>query len=100
MSELERRKLTDTEVAESLALRAGWTIEDGMLTRLFEFPAYKDGVVFATAVAWIADGLDHHPDLFIGYRKVRVSTITHDRDGLTPLDFELAKRIDGLGASS
>lgn len=99
MSGLERRKLSEAEMSEALATTSGWSITEGMLTRWFEFPSYKGGVVFANAVAWIADGMDHHPDLFIGYQKVRVSTVTHDQDGLTPIDFELAKRIDGLGAS-
>jgi len=96
MSQLEYRKLGDAELAIALAAHPEWTIDDGMLTRLFEFKTYKDGLVFATAVGWLADSLNHHPDLMIGYGKVRVSTTTHDSGGTTSYDFELARRIDLL----
>ena len=94
MSQLEYRKLDGTELASALAAQPMWQIDNGMLTRLFEFKEYKDGLVFATTVGWLADNLNHHPDILIGYSKVRVSTTTHDSGGLTSYDFELAKRID------
>lgn len=69
-----------------------------MLNRTFTFGSYKEGVVFAAAVAWEADRLNHHPDLTIGYGKVRVATVTHDADGLTPYDIELARRVERLNS--
>lgn len=96
MKELSYVKLSDAESSERVALLDGWTIEDGLLAKTFSFPTYKDGVVFAGAVAFLADKLDHHPDLSIGYRKVRVAMSTHSVGGLSPFDFELAGRIDRL----
>lgn len=76
----------------------GWSIDDGALTKAFEFESYKDGVVFASAVGWAADSLNHHPDLLVGYQKVTVTLVTHDAGGgLTAYDFELARRIDRIG---
>ncbi len=94
--ELAYRKLEDTEANAALAHTPGWTIEDGKLIKNFKFETYKDGVVFAAAVGHIADKLNHHPDILIGYAKVAVSVNTHDVGGLSPYDFELAKRIDSL----
>jgi 4a-hydroxytetrahydrobiopterin dehydratase len=95
MPELSYERLSDEQIAERLARVPGWTIEDGALTRLYEFPSYAAGVVFACAVGYLADSLDHHPDLTIGYQRVRVSLKTHDAGGgLTSYDFELARRID------
>jgi 4a-hydroxytetrahydrobiopterin dehydratase len=94
--ELAYRKLTDAELAAGLSALPAWSVEDGMLTRLFTFATYKDGLTFATAVGWEADRLNHHPDLLVGYGKVRVSTVTHDAGGLTPYDLELARRVDAL----
>lgn len=94
--ELSYTKLTDTEMASGLTKLPEWTVEDGMVTRLFEFKSYKEGLVFATAVGWEADKLNHHPDILIGYQKVRVSTSTHDANGITSYDLELATRINRL----
>jgi 4a-hydroxytetrahydrobiopterin dehydratase len=94
--DLSYRKLTEVEVAAALADVPHWGLEQGMLTRLFEFPTYKDGLVFGMAVGHLSDRLNHHPDLQIGYGKVRVATVTHDAGGLTAYDFELARRVDGL----
>ena len=94
--DLSYDKLSDSELAVAVDTLPKWSVANGMLTRLFEFPTYKDGLAFAVAVGWTADKLNHHPDLFIGYGKVRVSTITHDAGGLTSYDIELARRVNVL----
>lgn len=93
---LEYRKLTDAELEESLRSLAEWRASDNILARSFKFDTYKEGLVFALAVGYEADKLNHHPDLHIGYGQVRVETTTHDSGGLTPYDVELAQRIDRL----
>jgi 4a-hydroxytetrahydrobiopterin dehydratase len=94
--QLEYRLLTESELAEGVAGLNGWSVEDGKLTKRFMFKTYKDGLVFALAVGHVSDSLDHHPDIEVGYAKVRVSVNTHSVGGLSPYDLELAKRIDGL----
>jgi 4a-hydroxytetrahydrobiopterin dehydratase len=44
-----------------------------------------------------AEDMNHHPDLEISWNTVTVSISTHSEGGLTGNDFELARRIDGLG---
>lgn len=94
--ELAYRKIDGSEATAALASTPGWAIEEGKLTKSFKFETYKDGVVFASAVGFLADKLDHHPDIMLGYAKVKVSMNTHDVGGLSPYDFELAKRIEAL----
>jgi 4a-hydroxytetrahydrobiopterin dehydratase len=96
MSSLEYRKLSDDEIAEELASYVGWTVEGGQLTKRFTFKTYKDGLVFAIAVGQAADSLNHHPDLQVGYAKVRVAVNTHAVNGISSYDFELARRIETL----
>lgn len=96
MPELAYRKLSDDETQSELKSVPGWVIQEGLLTRTFEFKTYKDGLVFATAVGHLADNLDHHPDLSIGYAKVRIAVNTHSVKGISPFDFELARRVDRL----
>ena len=94
---MQYRKLSENEISEALTQAPGWHRSAGEITREWEFPTYKDGVVFASAVAYLADAMDHHPDLVITYKKVRVSVSTHSVGGLSPFDFELARRIGALG---
>ena len=96
MSDLSYERLPDDVVEDLVALLDGWSVVDGMLTKEFSFSSYAAGVVFASAVGHAADGLNHHPDLMIGYQKVRVSVLTHDAGGLTSYDFELAQRVDSI----
>jgi 4a-hydroxytetrahydrobiopterin dehydratase len=93
---LEYVRLSDDQVRDAMAGLTDWEVRDGQLTRTFSFETYKDGVVFASAVGFLADKLNHHPDLTVGYGKVTVAVNTHDVGGLSPYDFELARRIDVL----
>lgn len=90
------RVLDEAESAVLLLDLPGWSIADGMLLREFPFQTYSSGVLFANAVAFVAERLDHHPDLMIGWGKVRVATVSHDAGGLTPADFELAAHVNAL----
>lgn len=93
---MERRKLNEVEIAERLTANPGWAVLEGKVTKTFEFKSYASGVVFASAIGNVADQMDHHPDLTIGYQKVTVAVNTHDVQGISELDFELARRADLL----
>lgn len=96
MSTLSRELLTEDAIHKALDGLSGWTVVGDALTKRFEFGAYASGLAFAVAVGHLADSMDHHPDLLIGYRKVSVTTSTHDAGGLTQLDLELARRIESI----
>ena len=96
MPTLEYRKLSPSEVESELATLTGWTVTDDRLERSFEFERYQEGLVFANAVGYLADKLNHHPDLAVGYGRVIVSLTTHATDGLSPYDFELARRVQAI----
>jgi 4a-hydroxytetrahydrobiopterin dehydratase len=95
--QLEYIKLNENQIRDGLHSLLGWLVRDGQLTKTYRFETYHAGLVFAMAVGYIADKLNHHPDLQIGYGRVTVSMNTHDVEGLSPYDFELARRIDALG---
>ena len=93
---MQRIKLSETEQIEALKGVPGWRIEAEKLTKTFEFPSYARGVMFAAGVGHLADSMDHHPDILIGYQRVTIAVNTHDVGGISPWDFELARRIEGL----
>ena len=75
---------------------AGWEIVNGELAKVFSFGAYLEGVEFAKQCGELAEEMNHHPDLLIQWRKVRVSIVTHSAGGLTELDFEYARRVENF----
>jgi 4a-hydroxytetrahydrobiopterin dehydratase len=61
-------------------------------------PTFLAGVELVRQVAEVAEGMDHHPDIDIRWRKVTFALSTHDAGGITVLDLEQARAIDGLAA--
>ena len=93
-----RRALTQDEIGVALAELNGWTQEGDMIVKQFELPTYMAGVAFAAAIGTVAEGLDHHPDLLITWRKVKVSFTTHDAGHkISKWDIKAAKAVDALG---
>lgn len=82
------------EVQRELEALPGWMLENGELVREFRFPRYLDGIAFVNAVATLAEAANHHPDMEVGWRKVRLRLCTHSAGGLTALDFALARKVD------
>lgn len=73
-----------------------WSLMESSIEREFRFRDFKEAMAFANAVAKVAEGQDHHPDILISYNKVRLTLTTHRTGGLTRNDFILASRIDRL----
>ncbi|MCY3916842.1 MAG: 4a-hydroxytetrahydrobiopterin dehydratase [Chloroflexi bacterium] len=93
--------LSDAEIKAGLAKLNGWARDGDELVKEFRFDNYLAGLAFAAGVGVIAEGLNHHPDLLIGWRRVKVSFTTHDAGGkITAKDFAAAEAIDGLGYPS
>lgn len=75
---------------------AGWQGDTAGIWREWSFELYLDGVQFAERVAQQAEAVKHHPEMLIGYRKVKISYTTHDAGGVTALDLEEAASLDDL----
>lgn len=84
------------DVQTRLQELAGWQAEGGGIARVFAFPTYADGVAFALKVALLAERTNHHPDLEVGYRRVRVLFTSHDAGGVTDRDFDAALAVSRL----
>ena len=95
---MARQKLDNTEVAEMLAALDGWSVakDSGSISRQFQFRNFSEAFGFMTRVALAAEKLDHHPEWFNVYKTVDVTLSTHDADGLTELDFKLARKMDAF----
>ena len=94
--ELESRRLTDDEITAAVASLDGWELVDGKLRREFVFADFLEAVGFMMRAAICAQVLNHHPDWSNVYKTVRVELETHDVGGLSPLDVELAAKMNEL----
>lgn len=93
--------LSEKTIRERLAAYQNWILgEDGRLRCLKVFRNFNRMMLFVTAVGYIAEALDHHPDLFLhDYRKLMISVMSHDEAGITDRDFELITQIEALPVS-
>ncbi len=90
--------LTEAEIMSGLAKLNGWQRDGDELVKSFKFDSYLAGVAFASTVGVIAEGMNHHPDMSIGWRRVTVSFTTHDAGSkLSAKDFAAAAAIDAVG---
>jgi 4a-hydroxytetrahydrobiopterin dehydratase len=79
----------------------GWAAgvgERDIVQKTFKFPDFKTAWGFMSSVALKAEAMDHHPEWFNVYNKVDVTLTTHDVDGVSDKDVELAAFMDGLAA--
>jgi len=87
------------EQAEKLLreLDDGWTLNSkGHLERTYEFSNFVAAMAFANRVGEIAEAQNHHPDILLGWGRVRITIWTHTVDGLSESDFVLAAKLDRL----
>ena len=82
--------LGESEVARRLNEIPGWTVRNHKLHREFEFSDFVQAFAFMSAVALVAERLNHHPEWHNVYGQVRMDLQTHDVSGITELDFKLA----------
>jgi 4a-hydroxytetrahydrobiopterin dehydratase len=79
-------------------LDKGWSIasDSKSVARAFKFRDFYRTMSFVNAVAHVANGEDHHPDLQVGYDYCRITYSTHAIGGLSLNDFICAAKIDRL----
>jgi len=75
-----------------------WTYDAsaGGITRQFEFADFCGAFAFMTHVAILAEKADHHPEWSNVYNKVDILLTTHDADGLSQRDIDLARKIGAI----
>ncbi|QNL20067.1 4a-hydroxytetrahydrobiopterin dehydratase [Hyphobacterium sp. CCMP332] len=83
---------------KAISQLSGWETVDGRdaIRKVFQFADFNEAFGFMSRVALKADQMDHHPEWFNVYNKVDVLLSTHDADGVTTLDLDLARFMDAI----
>lgn len=90
------KALSDKEIEERLKEFEGWEYEEGALHTVFEFEDFKEAFSAMTRIAFEAEKMNHHPEWTNIYNTLEIYLTTHDAEGVTEKDFELATMIDSL----
>jgi 4a-hydroxytetrahydrobiopterin dehydratase len=89
------KKFSEQEIGEYLSKNLkSWAFDKSAIKRDFEFKNFVEAFSFMTAVALVAEKMDHHPEWINVYNKVRIALNTHSAQGITELDLDLAIKID------
>jgi 4a-hydroxytetrahydrobiopterin dehydratase len=75
----------------------GWDVfEEHHLEKMFKFDNFKDALDFTNKVGVLAEKIQHHPDIYLSWGKVKLTLWTHKIDGLAEADFIFAAKVDKL----
>ena len=89
-------KLTEQDIEKKLLHFPEWEHYDNALHAEFEFENFKDCFSAMSRIAFECEALNHHPDWSNTYNVLTISLSTHDANGVTNKDFELAKAIEAI----
>ena len=88
-------RLSDEEISAALASDLSkWSWDGDFICRQLVFADFKEAWAFMNEVALSADSMNHHPNWENVYNRVDIRLSTHDANGLTQLDLDLAQQIE------
>jgi 4a-hydroxytetrahydrobiopterin dehydratase len=89
-------RLSPDELAAALSGLPLWSGNGDGIRRRVELPGFPDAVAALVRIGFVAEQMDHHPDVDLRWRTLHLTLVTHSAGGVTGLDLELARRVDEL----
>ncbi|SFP83543.1 4a-hydroxytetrahydrobiopterin dehydratase [Geodermatophilus dictyosporus] len=89
-------RLSPDAVAAALRELPQWSGGADGIRRSVELPGFADAVAAIVRIGFVAEAMDHHPDVDLRWRTLHLTLVSHSASGVTDLDLELARRIDAL----
>ena len=95
-------RFTPDQIVTALGTLDGWVKVDGRdaIHKRFTFTDFNQAFAFMARAALMAEKLDHHPEWYNVYKTVDVTLATHDANGVTELDIELANALNRFAAGT
>ena len=88
--------LNQEQIEAALGELGDWGFQGEALTRTFRFADFVHAIGFVEHLAEVAEEQKHHPDIDIRYNKVTLRLSSHDADGITMRDVQLAEAVQHL----
>lgn len=95
-------KLSAADCESAIASLSDWQFDGARhaLKKIFVFEDFNQAFAFMTRVALYAEAHNHHPEWFNVWNKVDVILTTHDAQGVTVKDIEMARFMESISPSS
>ncbi len=93
------KKLDPQTLTEQLAQLTHWRYDadrGGLIQRDFVFADFSEAFGFMTQVALLAEKRNHHPEWSNVYNRISITLTSHDVQGLSSRDIDLARLIDEI----
>jgi len=95
-------KLEHIDVIERMRQIPAWAFNEtrgGTISREYQFKDFTQAFSFMCHMALVAEKRNHHPEWTNVYNRVAVTLTTHDAQGLTSKDFDMALTMDSVAAA-
>jgi 4a-hydroxytetrahydrobiopterin dehydratase len=87
---------SQVSIQRELLTLKDWQFIDNAIEKNYQFSNFVEAMGFIVQVGILAEKNNHHPELFNVYNKVRIRLNTHDAQGVTIKDLNLAMAIDKI----
>jgi 4a-hydroxytetrahydrobiopterin dehydratase len=94
------RLLQLDELQRQLADLAGWRFFAAGIHASYDAPDFPTAVRLVGEIGDAAETMNHHPDVDLRWRTVRLTCSTHSAGGVTQLDVELAHQIQSAARAA
>ena len=90
-------KFSIEQIKEALNDLPDWNFSEDKIKREYRFKNFVEAVGFITEIAFKCEKINHHPELFNVYNRVKIELTTHDEGNkITQKDLELAHEIEKI----
>lgn len=89
-------RLLESDIEKELKKLTGWSVKNDKLHKEFQFDNFNQAFGFMTRAAMEIEKMNHHPEWFNVYNRITVDLTTHDADGITNNDVNLARILNSL----
>jgi len=93
-------KASPEKIEEFLGKFDNWGIEeDGKLAKTIRLPSFEDAIIYVNRIAALASEYNHHPEIYIWKKEVKLVFWTRKLPGLSEKDLDMAKLCEHAAKS-
>ena len=92
--------LSAEEIRSQMKQLENWVVKDSALERSYRSKHYMDGLERLNAIAQLSEAENHHPELILEWGNLTIRYWTHTANGITALDFQMARKVEAILSSS
>ncbi|WP_394973202.1 4a-hydroxytetrahydrobiopterin dehydratase [uncultured Croceitalea sp.] len=89
-------KLSENQIQEKLSSITGWAYGNGAIYKTYKFKNFKEAFATMSRIAFECEAQNHHPNWENVFNSLTVKLNTHDVNGITQNDFDLAMTIEEI----